>query len=183
MATAAAAASEAEEFKVHEKPVVALICGMAGSGKSTLLQRIATYAQETNLSNYVINLDPAVKSTPYGSNIDIRDTVDYKEVMKQYGLGPNGAIMTALNLFSTRIDQVMDLLSKRAESLDFAVIDTPGQIEAFTWSASGAIITESLASKFPTVMLFVIDTPRANNPNTFMSNMLYACRYESSDML
>ena len=84
------------------------------------------------MSNYVINLDPAVKSVPYGPNIDIRDTVDYKEVMNQYGLGPNGAIMTSLNLFATRIDQVMDLLTKRADTLDYAVIDTPGQIEAFT---------------------------------------------------
>ena len=30
-------------------------------------------------------------------------------------------------------------------------IDTPGQIEVFTWSASGQIITETLASSFPTV--------------------------------
>lgn len=56
-------------------------------------------------------------------------------------------------------------------------MDTPGQIEAFTWSASGAIITESLASTFPTVIVYVVDTPRTASPNTFVSNMLYACRY------
>ena len=38
--------------------------------------------------------------------LDIRDTVKYKEVMKQYGLGPNGGIVTSLNLFATRFDQV-----------------------------------------------------------------------------
>ena len=38
--------------------------------------------------------------------MDIRDTVNYKNVMKQYGLGPNGAILTSLNLFATRFDQV-----------------------------------------------------------------------------
>lgn len=37
---------------------------------------------------------------------DIRDTVNYKEVMKQYSLGPNGGIVTSLNLFATRFDQV-----------------------------------------------------------------------------
>ena len=37
------------------------------------------------------------------------------------------------------------------------------------------IITETLALKFPTVLLYVVDTPRASNPTTFMSNMLYAC--------
>ena len=55
------------------------------------------------------------------------------------------------------------------------LFDTPGQIEVFTWSASGAIITESLASSFPTVVAYVMDTARCVNPVTFMSNMLYAC--------
>jgi hypothetical protein len=32
--------------------------------------------------------------------------VNYKNVMKQYGLGPNGGILTASNLFATRFDQV-----------------------------------------------------------------------------
>ena len=50
---------------------------------------------------------------PYPANIDVRDTVDYKEVMKQYGLGPNGGIVTALNLFATKFDQVLDLVRKR----------------------------------------------------------------------
>lgn len=57
----------------------------------------------------------------------------------------------------------------------FAVFDTPGQIEVFTWSASGAIITEALASSFATVVVYIIDTARSTSPVTFMSNMLYAC--------
>lgn len=55
---------------------------------------------------YLINLDPAVATVPYPANIDIRDTVKYKEVMREYGLGPNGAIMTSLNLLCTRFHQV-----------------------------------------------------------------------------
>lgn len=35
----------------------------------------------------------------------------------------------------------------------YVFIDTPGQIEVFTWSASGQIITETLASAFPTVSI------------------------------
>ena len=62
---------------------------------------------------YVINLDPAVHEVPYPANIDIRDTVNYKEVMKQYSLGPNGGIVTSLNLFATRFDQVINFLDKR----------------------------------------------------------------------
>lgn len=46
---------------------------------------------------------------------DICDTVKYKEVMKQYGLGPNGGIVTSLNLFSTRFDQVMGFIERKAK--------------------------------------------------------------------
>lgn len=150
--------------------------------------------------------------------IDIRDTVNYKEVMKQYKLGPNGAIVTSLNLFSTKFPEVIKFIEN--SNHEHCILDTPGQIEVFTWSVSGklvtcldappqpikkpltsdwqckrvqtrasnqsacystnnqisgSIITETLASTFPTVILYVIDVVRSTSPVTFMSNMLYAC--------
>ncbi|KAL5983461.1 hypothetical protein ACLOJK_017547 [Asimina triloba] len=157
------------------KPVIVIVIGMAGSGKTTFLHRLVCHTQASNMRGYVINLDPAVMSLPFGVNIDIRDTVRYKEVMKEFNLGPNGGILTSLNLFATKFDEVVSVLEKRADQLDYVLVDTPGQIEIFTWSASGAIITEAFASTFPTVIAYVVDTPRSANPVTFMSNMLYAC--------
>ena len=58
---------------------------------------------------------------------------------------------------------------------EFVIIDTPEQIEVFTWSASGNIITEALAAQLPTVVVYVMDSVRSTSPVTFMSNMLYAC--------
>ncbi|XP_078440234.1 P-loop containing nucleoside triphosphate hydrolases superfamily protein [Wolffia australiana] len=159
----------------RNKPVIIIVVGMAGSGKTTLLHRLFCHTQASNMRGYFINLDPAVMSLPFGANIDIRDTVHYKEVMKEFKLGPNGGILTSLNLFSTKFDEVVSVIEKRADQVDYVMVDTPGQIEIFTWSASGAIITESFASTFPTVIAYVVDTPRSSNPVTFMSNMLYAC--------
>ncbi|KAL8184161.1 UNVERIFIED_CONTAM: GPN-loop GTPase 1 [Gekko kuhli] len=156
-------------------PVCILVLGMAGSGKTALVQRLTAYLHSKNSPPYVINLDPAVHELPFPANIDIRDTVKYKEVMKQYGLGPNGGIVTSLNLFATRFDQVMKFIEKRQNASQYVLIDTPGQIEVFTWSASGTIITEALASSFPCMVVYVMDTSRSTNPVTFMSNMLYAC--------
>ena len=45
--------------------------------------------------------------------------------------------------------QVMDLVQKRSTEVDHIIVDTPGQIEVFTWSASGAIITETLVRIYP----------------------------------
>lgn len=155
----------------------------SGSGKTTFMQRINSYLHTEKQVPYVMNLDPAVHNVPFDSNIDIRDSINYKEVMRQYNLGPNGGILTSLNLFSTKVDQIIHLLEKRtlpsAENPDpnikHILVDTPGQIEVFVWSASGSILLETLASSFPTVIAYVIDTPRTASTSTFMSNMLYAC--------
>lgn len=158
-----------------KKPTCIIVLGMAGSGKTTFVQRITACLHARKKPPYVINLDPAVHEVPFPANIDIRDTVNYKEVMKQYSLGPNGGIVTSLNLFATRFDQVMKFVDEKSSETEYILLDTPGQIEVFTWSASGTIITETLASSIPTVIVYCMDTPRSVNPVTFMSNMLYAC--------
>ncbi|KAH8428148.1 putative ATP binding protein [Aspergillus melleus] len=167
-----------------ESPVAVVCVGMAGSGKTTFMQRINSHLHSQKKVPYVLNLDPAVYSVPFESNIDIRDSINYKEVMKQYNLGPNGGILTSLNLFATKVDQIISLLEKRtapnpgnpsAKPIEHILVDTPGQIEVFVWSASGSILLETLASSFPTVIAYVIDTPRSSSTSTFMSNMLYAC--------
>lgn len=139
------------------------------------MQRLNSHLHSKKSAPYVINLDPAVLKVPFGANIDIRDSVKYKKVMENYNLGPNGAIVTSLNLFSTKIDQVIQLVEKKSDKFKNVIIDTPGQIECFIWSASGAIITEAFASTFPTVIAYIVDTPRNTSPTTFISNMLYAC--------
>lgn len=171
------------ETKMADSPVCIVCVGMAGSGKTTFMQRINSYLHQKRTPPYVMNLDPAVLNVPFESNIDIRDSINYKEVMRQYKLGPNGGILTSLNLFATKIDQILALLEKRTtppedpsqKQIKHILIDTPGQIEVFVWSASGDILLGSLASSFPTVIAYIIDTPRTASTSTFMSNMLYAC--------
>lgn len=156
----------------------------AGSGKTTFMQRINSHLHSKREPPYVINLDPAVRTVPFDCNIDIRDSLNYKEVMREYNLGPNGGILTSLNIFATKIDQIIGILEKRtapdsgspkAKPIKNIIVDTPGQIEVFVWSASGSILLDSLASSFPTVIAYIIDTPRTSSTSTFMSNMLYAC--------
>ena len=155
------------------KTINLIVLGMAGSGKTTFVQKLEEEIAEKDKESYIINLDPAVMDTLYEPNLDIRDTIKYKEVMTSNNLGPNGAILTSLNLFSTNIDKVISILESKKD-LDFVVIDTPGQLEVFSWSASGKLITDSFSIIFPSILIYIIDIPRCNNPNTFSSNMLYA---------
>ena len=75
--------------------------------------------------------------------------------MKEYNLGPNGGIFTPLNIFATKIGQTINTLEKRtspnsenlkAKPIERIIVDTPGQIEVFVWSASSSILLDSLAS-------------------------------------
>ena len=150
-----------------------IVLGMAGSGKTTFVEKLEEEIANKDKESYIINLDPAVMDTLYEPNLDIRDTVKYKEVMTSNNLGPNGAILTCLNLFSTNIDKVISILEPKKD-LDFIVIDTPGQLEVFSWSASGKLIADSFSLLYPSILIYIIDMPRCNNPNTFSSNMLYA---------
>ncbi|ODM96471.1 GPN-loop GTPase 1 [Orchesella cincta] len=175
----AATASSSEEWMEddgdHNGPIVIIMVGMAASGKTSLTQRITSELMRRGTPPYIINLDPACLDPPYPVNIDIRDVVKYKKVMEVYNLGPNGAIVTSLNLFSTKFDEVINIIKQKRKTHQYVLIDTPGQIEVFMWSASGSIITESLAALFPTVMIYVTDLISNVNPITFISNMTYAC--------
>lgn len=58
------------------------VIGMAGTGKTSLVQRLNAHLHAQKRPPYLINLDPAVTKLPYGPNIDIRDTVNYKEARR-----------------------------------------------------------------------------------------------------
>ncbi len=95
-----------EEEGDHNLPIVIIMVGMAASGKTSLTQRVTSELMRRGTPPYIINLDPACHDPPYPVNIDIRDVVKYKKVMDVYNLGPNGAIVTSLNLFATKFDEV-----------------------------------------------------------------------------
>ena len=158
---------------MESKPHCIIVMGMAGSGKTTFVRKLYSVLKLKGHGVYAINLDPAIRKLGFPASLDICDTINYKKLMNDYSLGPNGAIVTALNLYSTKFHEVITLLEAK-ENIDYIIIDTPGQIETFSWSASGSIITEALGTAFPTSVIYVVDTPRCTNPNSFMSNMLYA---------
>ncbi|KAH9258277.1 hypothetical protein BASA81_003326 [Batrachochytrium salamandrivorans] len=176
---------------------------MAGSGKSTFTQRVIAEAEEREYDLKSINLDPAVgggksevkageeeeeeeeeegfeewcHGIPYQPNVDIRDSVDYKQLMKTNELGPNGAIMLSLNMYSTRLNDLSQVVErwKDTNHVDYVCVDTPGQIEVFTWSASGTLFTEMFSRIMPTVLVFVVDTPSMQSASTFVSVLFHAC--------
>lgn len=112
------------ETKPDARATSVIVIGMAGSGKSTFVEALSKHPARTSSAkhkpeSYFVNLDPAVRQVAYEPNVDIRDTVDYSRLMQEYNLGPNGAILTALNLFTTKFDQVLGILERRSGDVEW----------------------------------------------------------------
>ena len=66
------------------------------------------------------------------------------------------------------------MTKKYPDHKNLFVIDIPGQIEVFTWSSSSIILTKAIASIMPVKIMYIIDSVRCQNPNVFLSNILFA---------
>ncbi|MHB1868701.1 MAG: ATP/GTP-binding protein [Nitrososphaerales archaeon] len=147
------------------------LVGTAGSGKSSLCSVLHPWFEERNATVASVNLDPGVQELPYEPDIDIRDTLDISTVMKNYQLGPNGALIMAADLIATRMNDIQESL----ESInpDYAIFDTPGQVELFAYRSSGPYIVDNLRSEGKTV-LFMFDSTLVSTPSNFVSIALLA---------
>ncbi|MFW9845109.1 MAG: ATP/GTP-binding protein [Candidatus Thorarchaeota archaeon] len=146
------------------------LVGTAGSGKSLLTSSLEKFLVEAETSVTVVNLDPGVDDPPYTSDVDIREYVNYGEVMQQFGLGPNGALVASLDM---AIGNVGDLHDEILElDRDYVLVDCPGQMELFAYRNSGPLMVSSLMGQDPAVSLYLLDANIARTPVGYLSSML-----------
>jgi GTPase SAR1 family protein len=145
---------------------VTFITGTAGSGKSLLTGALKEWYVNRGEDAIAVNLDPGVVELPYDPDVDVRDKVQLQEVMQDYGLGPNGALIMAADLTATKLAEIQDEIdSFRAENV---IVDTPGQTELFAFRESGEfIVGETRADS--KVLLFLLDPLLASTPSNFLS--------------
>lgn len=150
---------------------VIFVAGTAGAGKSLLSSKIQEYYTANGAFTAILNLDPGVISLPYTPDIDIRDFVDIVSIMKQYNLGPNGALMMASDLIASKIDEIQ----KEADNVnpDYLIVDTPGQIELFAYRTSGPYFVNSFNADQKTT-LFLYDGALVTTAINFVSMALLA---------
>jgi len=150
---------------------IIFVTGTAGAGKSLLVSKIYEYYTSNGAFAAILNLDPGVESLPYSCDIDVRDHVDIISLMKQYDLGPNGALIMANDLIASKIDKIQDEIAN--VNPDYLIIDTPGQIELFAYRASGPFLVENLDAE-EKVNIFLYDGSLITTPVNFVSIALLA---------
>ena len=160
-----------EQIKNQEGLKTIFISGTAGSGKSLLTSKLYEYYTKNGAFAAVLNLDPGVESLPYTCDVDVRDYVDIVYIMKQYDLGPNGALVMANDLIASKIDDIQNEVNR--VNPDYLIVDTPGQIELFAYRSSGRFLVENIASEEKT-SIFLFDGALITTPVNFVSIALLA---------
>ena len=142
------------------------LTGTAGSGKSSLCAALLPWFSDKGATTASINLDPGASNLPYEPDVDIRDYIDLASVMQNYQLGPNGALILAADLVATRINDIQEAVEDI--NPDYAIFDTPGQIELFAFRSSGPYIVDNFQCEAKTV-LFLFDSTLVSTPSNFVS--------------
>jgi len=145
---------------------IVYITGTAGSGKSLLTSSLVSWYREKGQDAISVNLDPGVLSLPYDPDVDIRNLVDIQQIMTEYSLGPNGALVFANDLIASKLHEIQEDID--SNTADFVVVDTPGQIELFAFRESGPFIAKGLEAESK-VLLFLMDSLVATSPTSFLS--------------
>ena len=136
-----------------------------------LTSKIYEYYTSNGAFVAILNLDPGVESLPYTCDIDVRDQIDIVSIMKQYELGPNGALIMANDLIASKIDQLQDQIDD--VNPDYLLIDTPGQIELFAYRTSGPFLVQNL-NLDEKMSIFLFDGALVTTPVNFVSIALLA---------
>jgi GTPase SAR1 family protein len=147
---------------------IVFIIGTAGSGKSQLTATFGDWLKMSKQDVVTVNLDPGVSTLPYSPEVDVRDYVDVGNLMDEYGLGPNGALVMAADLIADQVEKI----SKEIEELqsDIVLVDTSGQMELFAFRASGPYIANELTKEHKTIV-YLFDAVFSANPLNYVSNL------------
>ncbi len=145
--------------------LIPVLVGPAGSGKSTLAAAYLEWLREGGSDACVANFDPAAVTLPYEPGFDVRRWVDAREVARKYGLGPNGALVKAVELVAERLPDMLGELDRCAR--DYIIVDTPGQMEVFLFRDIAWRLANSLQKLGTVYALFVLDAEMLRRPEDY----------------
>lgn len=145
--------------------------GTAGCGKSTLTNAFQLWLQNQGYDGITVNLDPGAGNLLYSPDVDVRDWIKIEEVMAEQGLGPNGAQVAAADMLALNIREIAQVVD--GFDTDYVLMDTPGQVELFTFRQSSRVVVQELSGDAAT-LCYLFDPMLARTPNGYVSSMMLA---------
>lgn len=136
-----------------------IVVGPAGHGKTTYCKTMIDHAETVNRKLDFVNLDPANDHMSLSKNVvfDIRSTQTVEDAMDLEELGPNGALIYAMEYFLENPGKFLELLADCED--DYILFDCPGQIELHTHYDIIKKIVQLLQSlNFRLCGIFILDS-------------------------
>jgi len=155
------------------------LVGMAGSGKSSLTASYSEWLKNSDQDVLVANFDPGATAIPYNPDIDARKYVDVENLMLDYKLGPNGALIMASDLLADHLEEIREEVEDA--NPDILLVDTPGQIELFAFREGGRFMANELTGEKRAV-IYLMDAPFVRFPLNFVSSIYLAAAISSRIM-
>jgi hypothetical protein len=156
------------------------ILGTAGSGKTLLTSAFSTWLSAQREKVSILNLDPGAIALPYTPDVDVRDYIRVEDLMEDYKIGPNGALLLACDMVADRIEEVtgeLELIDP-----DLVLVDTPGQIELFAFRQTGRAIAERMSGEGKAI-LYLFDSLFSRQPLNYVANMFLSAAVNNMFLL
>ncbi len=144
--------------------------GTAGSGKTTLTKAFKQWMESQGYQAVTVNLDPGADTLPYSVDIDVRDWVSLQEVMDEHELGPNGAQIVSADMVAMKAPEIKEVMDEF--NTHYYLIDTPGQMELFTFREASREMVQTLGER--SMINFLFDPVLAKQPSGLVSLMTLA---------
>ena len=145
--------------------------GSAGSGKSALTGAFLGWMQRQGYDAVTVNLDPGIEDAPYVPDVDIREWIKLKDIMEEYGVGPNGAQIIAADMLAMNTGEMKEIID--SFETDYVIFDTPGQMELFTLRQSGKVLVDSFGAE-RSIIGYLYDPVISKTSSGFITLMLQA---------
>eukprot|EP00915_Cephaloidophora_sp_WS-2016_P007801 GHVH01010793.1.p1 GENE.GHVH01010793.1~~GHVH01010793.1.p1 ORF type:complete len:359 (-),score=49.69 GHVH01010793.1:38-1066(-) len=133
------------------------VVGPPGSGKTTYSYAMKQLCTAMDRPVCVVNLDPANDTLIHDVveddkkfeevdcraifDIDIRELITTEDVMDEFSLGPNGALLYAMEFIYTNLEWLKEKLKTYSTTNDcnYFIFDCPGQVEIYSIENEGGM--------------------------------------------
>mmetsp|Transcript_80736 Transcript_80736/g.250602 ORF Transcript_80736/g.250602 Transcript_80736/m.250602 type:complete len:319 (-) Transcript_80736:52-1008(-) len=152
------------------------VVGPPGAGKTTYCTGMQMLLGALKRPRTLVNLDPANDDLPYECDIDVRELVNVEEVMTELNLGPNGALLYAMEYIEVNLDWLITRIRSATKGIavPYVILDCPGQVELYTHHDIMTKVTQQLvkALDLRLVAVHLIDSTLCVDVHRYISAVL-----------
>ena len=121
-----------------------------------------------------VNFDPAAEHFDYPLTLDIRELISVEDVQEELKLGPNGALVYAMEYFEEHLeDWFAEVFEDQFGDDDYLVFDCPGQIELYSHVPAFKRFVQYLQGQgWSVCSVYLLDAQFVTDPTKFISGCM-----------